>query len=170
MVGQSHREHITCEGYGPGGAAVLVDCCGTDRERTIDGLREVFRNHGGQLGASGSVAYLFTPVGRLAYRAGTPQQPLATVSIQSGAEDLVVNGDGSIEVLTDPRDLDAVRAALAEAGMPPALCELTRRPVATLQISAAEGRQLQALVDALNGLDEVNSVWINAATAGELRS
>ena len=124
-------EEARYEGYGPGGAALMVDCLTDDRSRTVAEVRHAFAEYGGQLGADGSVSYLFNQVGHMIYAPGTDLDHLMAVSLQAGAEDVLVNEDGSLEVLTDPLDFVTVRAQLQADGFPPALSEITQRASTT---------------------------------------
>jgi len=155
-------ESARFEGYGPGGAAVIVDCRTDNRNRAVAELRHVFKRFGGNLGAPGSVAYLFKPVGRMSYPRETQSEALARFGFSAGAEDIVVSPAGSIEVLTDPAELDAVRAQLCGAGFVPARYDVVERASISTPLSGATANAMLGLLQALRALDEVQSVYSNA--------
>jgi transcriptional/translational regulatory protein YebC/TACO1 len=155
-------ESARFEGYGPGGAAVIVDCLTDNRTRTVAELRHVFKTFGGNLGAPGSVAYLFKPVGRMTYLRGTDLQGLMRVGFGAGAEDIVVSSAGSIEVLTDPVEFEAVRAQLASAGFVPTRCDVSERASVLVPLEGAAAYSALALLQALRELDDVQAVYSNA--------
>ena len=155
-------ESARFEGYGPGGAAVIVDCLTDDRARTVAKLRQVFKSYGGNMGAPGSVAYLFKPVGRMTFLRGTDLQGLMSVGFGAGAEDIIVSTSGSVEVLTDPAEFDAVRAQLSSAGFLPASCDTTERAALRLPLAGAAAAAARALLQALSELDGVQAVYSNA--------
>lgn len=149
------------EGYGPGGAAVLIECLTDDGERTRALLRGVFRAHGGYLGAEGSVSYLFHRVGRLGFAANADRARLRQAALEAGAEDVADRGDAGLDVLTDPEDLEAVRAALAGQGWVPVVVEVTERSALTLSLAGGVARQFRALLEALAEVHGVRSVYSN---------
>jgi len=155
-------ESARFEGYGPGGAAVIVDCLTDNRTRTVAELRHVFKTFGGNLGAPGAVAYLFKPVGRMTYLRGTDFEGLVRLGFGAGAEDIVVSAAGSIEVLTDPAEFEAVRAQLSSAGFVPAGCDVTERASLAVPLEGAEAHSILALLHALRRLDGVQGVYSNA--------
>jgi transcriptional/translational regulatory protein YebC/TACO1 len=155
-------ESARFEGYGPGGAAVIVDCLTDNRTRTVAELRHVFKTFGGNLGAPGSVAYLFKPVGRMTYLRGTDLQGLMRLGFGAGAEDIVVSSAGSIEVLTDPVEFEAVRAQFASAGFVPTRCDVTERASVPVPLDGAAAYSALALLQALRELDDVQAVYSNA--------
>jgi len=159
---------VLYEGYGPGDVAVLVECVTADRRRTAAALRHLFRAHGSYLGADGSVAYLFNPVGLLTFAPGTAREPLVGLALEAGAEDVIVNEDGSIEVLTDPIELESVRAALSGAGFAAADVERTLRAWSAIKLSVSEAGELVRLLAALEGQDDVQSVYTNAEIPDEV--
>jgi len=159
---------VLFEGYGPGDVAVLIECVTTDRPRTAATLRQLFADHGGHLGAHGSVGYLFNPVGLLTFAPGTAREPLVGRALEAGAEDVIVNEDASIEVLTDPIELDSIRAALSRAGFAPVDVERTRRASSAIRLSGAHAMQLLRLLAALEGQDDVRSVYTNAEISDEV--
>ena len=126
LDGNDYQE-IRYEGYGPGGTAVMVDCLTDNRNRTVAEIRHAFSKFGGNLGADGSVNYLFNHVGQLVYPPGSDEDAVMEGAIEAGAEDVIVDDDGSIEVLTEPGDFESVRDAMLAAGLEPASAELTMR-------------------------------------------
>ena len=167
-VSAAESHSVRYEGYGPGDCALLVECVPEDRERTAAALRERFERHGGHLGASGSVAYLFNKVGLLTFAPGTAAEPVARCAWQAGAEDVILSADGTLEVLTDPPELSSVRGRLARAGHVPHDALVTWRSAARVELQGAAGTQLLALIEDLLSLTEVRSVHTNAEVAGEL--
>jgi transcriptional/translational regulatory protein YebC/TACO1 len=161
-------EAVRFEGYGPGGAAVLVDCLTRDRGRTGAQVRHAFVAHGGNLGADGSVAYLFNTVGLMAYPPGTDEEQLMQVALEAGAEDVVPNADRSVEVLADPVELDSVCAMLTHRGFAPATKEVTQRAASSLELSGETAERMVQLLHALEGLDEVRDVYSNVEISDEV--
>ncbi len=160
LEGTSYEE-IRYEGYGPGGAAVMVDCLTDNRNRTVSEVRHAFTKHGGSLGATGSVAYLFEQVGLLVYPPGSDEEQIMAAAIDAGATD-VVTTDGSIEVLCEPADFEAVRQAMQAAGLEPEQAEVTMRATTKAEVSGDEAERLLKLLDALDELDDVQQVHSNA--------
>jgi len=158
----SEIQEVTYEGYGPGGVAVLVACMTDNRNRTVSEVRSAFTRHGGNLGAEGSVAYLFNEVGQLTYPPGTGEDALLDAALAAGAEDVVVAPDGSAEVLTAPADFVAVRDALAAAGLEPATAEVTLRAAAGAPLGEEEAARAAKLLESLEELDDVQQVYSNA--------
>jgi transcriptional/translational regulatory protein YebC/TACO1 len=158
-------ESIRCEAYGPGGAALLIDCRTGCRDSTIAQVREVLREHGGYMGARGSVSYLFNEVGRLVFPLGTAATRLAGVAVQAGAEDVI---PASREVLTDPIDLDTVRAALQAAGFVPSSAEVTHRASMTVPLAGDAAISMLHLIEALEDLKDVENVYTNAQIPDEV--
>ena len=159
---------VRYEGYGPGGAAVVVECLTADRGRMGSEVRRTFTRHGGSLGADGSVAYLFNTVGLMSYPPGTDEEQLMLVALEAGAEDVVPNADRSVEVLADPLEFDAVRAVLTHRGFAPAIAEVTQRAAASLALSGAAAESMMQLLDALEQLDEVRDVYSNVEISDEV--
>ncbi|HEY7760842.1 MAG TPA: YebC/PmpR family DNA-binding transcriptional regulator [Burkholderiales bacterium] len=155
-------EEIRYEGYGTGGAAVMVDCLTDNRTRTVADVRYAFSKYGGNLGAEGSVAYLFKHCGLLVFAPGTSEDAVLEAAIEAGAEDAVVNDDGSIEVIAAPQDFPAVRQALEGAGLKPELAELTMKPTTENVLSGEDAARMQRLLDALESLDDVQAVYTSA--------
>ncbi len=155
-------EEIRYEGYGIGGAAVIVDCLTDNRTRTVAEVRHAFSKHGGNLGTDGSVAFMFKHCGQLLFAPGTSEDAVMEAALEAGAEDVIVDDEGTIEVLTGPAELTAVRAALEAKGLKPELAEVTMRPDNQSELAGDEGMRMQKLLDALENLDDVQDVYSNA--------
>ena len=158
----AHYEEIRYEGYGIGGAAVMVDCMTDNKTRTVADVRSTFTKHGGNLGGEGSVAFLFKHCGQLMFAPGTNEDKLMDAAIEAGAEDVVTNDDGSIEVVTAPNDFVAVRSALEKRGFKAALAEVTFKPTTESAMKGDEAARMQKLIDALEGIDDVQEVYTTA--------
>jgi transcriptional/translational regulatory protein YebC/TACO1 len=156
-------ESIRCEAYGPGGAALIVDCRTDSRDRTIARVREVVLAHGGYVGARGSVSYLFNEVGRLVFPPGTDAARLTKVAVQAGAEDVIPAGarQPSLEVLTDPIDFETVRVALQAAGFVPISAQVTYRASITVPLDGEAAASMLHLMEALKDLSDVENVYTN---------
>jgi YebC/PmpR family DNA-binding regulatory protein len=161
-------ERVRYEGYGPGGAAVMVECLTTDRMRVGAEVRRAFVQHGGRLGADGSVSYLFNTVGLLTYPPGTDEERLMQVALEAGAEDVVPSADTSVEVLADPLEFATVRAVLTHHGFAPATAEVTRRAATALQLSGDDGEAMVQLLEALEGLEDAREVYSNVEISDEV--
>jgi YebC/PmpR family DNA-binding regulatory protein len=161
-------EETSYEGYGPGGAAVLVKCLTDNRNRTVAEVRHAFSRHGGNLGADGSVAYLFSHVGQLTYPPGSDEERIMEAAIEAGALDVVTSDDGSVEVLSEPGDFEAVRDKLVLARLAPEHAEVTMRAATRLEVGNVEGEVLLRLLEALEELDDVQQVYCNADIPEEL--
>jgi YebC/PmpR family DNA-binding regulatory protein len=157
-----HYEEVRYEGYGPGGAAVMVDCLTDNRTRTVADVRHAFSKHGGNLGTDGSVAFLFKHCGQIVLAPGTPEDKVMEAAIEAGAEDVLTNEDGSIEVITAPQDFAAVKAALEKAGLKPAFAEVTFKPTTETALKGEDAAKMQKLLDALENLDDVQEVYTTA--------
>ncbi|CAM8624125.1 COG0217 Uncharacterized conserved protein [Burkholderiales bacterium] len=155
-------EEIRYEGYGIGGAAVIVDCLTDNRTRTVAEVRHAFSKHGGNLGTDGSVAFMFKHCGQLLFAPGTSEDAVMEAALEAGAEDVIVDDEGTIEVLTGPAELTAVRAALEAKGLKPELAEVTMRPDNQSELAGDDGMRMQKLLDALENLDDVQDVYSNA--------
>jgi YebC/PmpR family DNA-binding regulatory protein len=155
-------EETRYEGYGPAGVAVMVDCLTDNRNRTVAEVRFAFSKHGGNLGADGSVAYLFEHVGQLTYAAGSDENRVMEAAIEAGASDVVTNDDGSIEVVCAPEDFESVREAMTAAGLEPESAEVTMRASTKVPVSVEEAETLLKMLDALDELDDVQNVYSNA--------
>jgi YebC/PmpR family DNA-binding regulatory protein len=161
LDGASYEE-IRYEGYGIGGAAVIVDCMTDNRTRTVADVRSTFTKHGGNLGGEGAVAFLFKHCGQLVFAPGTSEDQLMEAAIETGAEDVVTNDDGSIEVVTAANDFVAVKSALEKKGFKAALAEVTFKPAAENLMKGDEAARMQRLIDALESLDDVQEVYTTA--------
>lgn len=159
---------IRYEGYGPGGTAVMVDCMTDNRNRTVADVRHAFSKFGGNLGADGSVNYLFNNVGLLTYPAGSDEDAIMEAAIEAGAEDVVVDADGSIEVLTEPADFEAVRDAMRDSGLSPENAELTMRASTSAELDAGAAGSMIKLLDMLEELDDVQNVYSNADISDDI--
>lgn len=158
----SDYEEIRYEGYGPSGVAFIVDCLSDNRNRTVADVRHAFTKSGGNLGQSGSVAYLFSSLGVLLYPPGLDEDRVMEAALEAGAEDVVVEDDGSIEVLTTAEDYVAVKQAMTEAGLEPEDSELTMRASTNTELDLESAQKLLKMVDMLEGLDDVQDVYHNA--------
>ncbi len=156
-------EEIRYEGYGIGGAAIIVDTMTDNRVRTVAEVRHAFSKFGGNMGTEGSVAFQFKHCGQMVFAPGASEDKLMDVALEAGADDVLVDDDGAIEVLTAPTDLESVRQALDNAGMKPELAEVTMRAENPLDLSADDMARMQKLLDVLEDLDDVQAVYHNAA-------
>jgi YebC/PmpR family DNA-binding regulatory protein len=161
LEGVSYEE-VRYEGYGPGGAAVIADCLTDNRTRTVAEVRHAFAKHGGNLGSDGSVAFLFKHCGQFVFAPGASEERIMEAALEAGAEDVVANEDGSVEVLCTPVDFDAVRAALEKAGLKPELAEVTLKPTSEAALAGADAQRLRSLLEALESLDDVQDVYTTA--------
>ena len=159
---------IRYEGYGPGGAAVMVDCLTDNRNRTVAEVRHAFSKFGGNLGADGSVNYLFNNVGQLLYPAGSDEDAVMEAAIEAGAEDVVIDDDHSIEVLTDPGEFEAVRNRMIKAGHKPEDAQLTMRASTSAELGIKEATSMIKLLEVLEDLDDVQEVYSNAEISDDL--
>jgi YebC/PmpR family DNA-binding regulatory protein len=158
----SNYEEIRYEGYGIGGAAVIVDCMTDNRTRTVADVRHAFSKHGGNLGTDGSVAFMFRHCGQILFAPGTSEDRVMEAAIEAGAEDVLTDEEGGIEVVCAPGDFAAVRAALEHAGLNPDVAEITMRPDSTSALAGDDAERMQKLLDALENLDDVQQVYTNA--------
>ena len=156
-------EEIRYEGYGISGAAIIVDTMTDNRVRTVAEVRHAFSKFGGNMGTEGSVAFQFRHCGQMVFAPGTSEDTLMDVALEAGADDVLVDDDGAIEVLTAPADLEPVRQALDNAGMKPELAEVTMRAENPIDLSADDMARMQKLLDVLEDLDDVQAVYHNAA-------
>jgi len=156
-------EEVRYEGYGPGGAAVIADCLTDNRTRTVAEIRHAFTKNGGNLGADGSVAFLFKHCGQFVFAPGASEDKLMEAALEAGADDVVTNDDGSIEVLSAPADFESVKAALDKAGLKPEVAEITMKPASETALGGAEAARMKNLLEALEGLDDVQDVYTTAA-------
>lgn len=156
-------EEIRYEGYGVGGVAVMVDCMTDNRNRTAGEVRHGFSKNGGNLGAAGSVAYLFNQIGVLSFSPDVNEEKLMEAALEAGAEDVVADEDGSAEVLASPEDYHAVKSALAAAGFEPEHAEVTQRASTLVRIEDSEtAASIVKMIDMLEDLDDVQAVYTNA--------
>src|SRR5574343_1357960 len=155
-------EEIRYEGYGIGGAAIIVDTMTDNRVRTVAEVRHAFSKHGGNLGTEGSVAFQFKHCGQLIFAPGTSEDQVMEVALEAGAEDVVTDDEGAIEVLTSPGDFEAVKNALEAAGLTPEMAEVTMRPENTIALAGEDAAKMQKLLDVLEDLDDVQNVFHNA--------
>src|SRR5574339_22657 len=161
LEGVSYEE-IRYEGYGPGGAAVIVDCLTDNRTRTVAEVRHAFTKNGGNMGSDGSVSYLFKHCGQFVFAPGASEEKVMDAALEAGAEDVVANDDGSIEVVCAPNDFHAVRAALDKAGLKPELAEVTMKPLNEVALAGGEAQRMRSLLDALESLDDAQDVYTTA--------
>ncbi|MEI6484024.1 MAG: YebC/PmpR family DNA-binding transcriptional regulator [Betaproteobacteria bacterium] len=158
-----HYEEIRYEGYGIGGVALMVDTMTDNKVRTVAEVRHALSKHGGNLGTDGSVAFQFKHCGQLILAPGTSEDAVMEIALEAGAQDVLTDEDGAIEVLTDPAEFEAVKAALDKAGMPPAMAEITYRADISIDLSEEDQIKMQKIIDALEDLDDVQEVYHNAA-------
>lgn len=158
----SDYEEIRYEGYGPAGVALIVDCLSDNRNRTVAEVRHAFTKAGGNLGQSGSVAYLFDNVGVLLYSPEHDEDSVMEAALEAGAEDVIVADDGSIEVLTAAEDYVAVKQAMTDAGLEPGDSDLTMRASTNTELTLEDAQKVLRLVDLLEGSDDVQDVYYNA--------
>jgi transcriptional/translational regulatory protein YebC/TACO1 len=156
------------EGYGPGGAAVLIECITDDSNRTRADLRQAFSDFGGHLGAEGSVSYLFNHVGLMTYPPGTDEERLIHAALEAGAEDVVANSDRSIEVLADPMEFETVCAILTDRGFVPAAAEVTERASLTTPLSGEPAERMVRLLESLEERPDVRNVYSNVEISDEV--
>lgn len=155
-------EEVRYEGYGIGGAAVMVDCLTDHRTRTVADVRHAFTKHGGNLGTDGSVAFLFKHCGQFLFAPGANEEKVLEAALEAGAEDVVTHDDGSIEVICEPGRFAAVKAALARARLEPEVAEVTMKAATEVVLSGEDGARMRKLLDALEDLDDVQNVYTTA--------
>lgn len=161
LDGASYEE-IRYEGYGIGGAAVIVDCLTDNRTRTVAEVRHAFSKHGGNLGTDGSVAFMFRHCGQLLFAPGTSEERVMEAAIEAGAEDVITDDEGGLEVITTPADFAPVKAALEKAGLKADVAEVTMRAETPAPLAGEDAQSMQKLLDALENLDDVQQVYTNA--------
>ncbi|HEX9851871.1 MAG TPA: YebC/PmpR family DNA-binding transcriptional regulator [Woeseiaceae bacterium] len=161
-------QEIRYEGYGPGGTAVIVDVLTDNRNRTVADVRHAFSKFGGNLGAGGSVNYLFNQVGLLSYPTGSDEDRVMEAAIEAGAEDVIVDPDRSIEVLTDPGDFEGVRDAMRKAGLEPESSELTMRASISADLDLETASAMVRMLEMLEDLDDVQNVYSNADISSDI--
>jgi len=161
LEGVSYEE-IRYEGYGIGGAAIIVDCMTDNRVRTVAEVRHAFSKYGGNMGTEGSVAFQFKHCGQFVFAPGTSEDKVMEVALEAGADDVITDDDGAIEVLCAPPQFEAVKAALEAAGLNPELAEVTMRAENTIALAGDDAQRMQKLLDVLEELDDTQAVFHNA--------
>ena len=161
-------DEIRYEGYGPGGTAVMVDCMTDNRNRTASEVRHAFSKLGGNLGTDGSVGYLFTKQGIISFAAGLDEDSVMDAALEAGAEDVVTNDDGSIDVIATPESFAEVKDALIEAGFQPVNDEITYTASTNAVLEEADADKLLRMIDMLEDLDDVQNVYTNAEISDEI--
>ncbi len=164
----ANYEEIRYEGYGPGGIAVLADCMTDNRNRTVSEVRHAFTKAGGNLGTDGSVSYMFNKIGTLLFDAGSNEDEIMEIALDAGAEDIVNEEDGSLEVITTPERFAEVKLALKEAGHEPMAAEITMRADLLTAVDVDTAEKLLRLIDVLEDLDDVQEVYFNADIPDEV--
>ncbi len=162
LEGASYEE-IRYEGYGIGGAAIIVDTMTDNRVRTVAEVRHAFSKYGGNLGTEGSVAFQFRHVGQFFFAPGTSEDQVMEVALEAGADDVITDDDGAIEVLCDPGAFEAVKQALEAAGLTPETAEVTLRADSSIDLAGDDAARMQKLLDVLEDLDDVQAVYHNAS-------
>ena len=161
LEGVSYEE-IRYDGYGIGGAAIIIDTMTDNRVRTVAEVRHAFSKYGGNMGTEGSVAFQFKHCGQLVFAPGTDEDKVMELALEAGAEDVISDEEGAIEVLTPPADFEAVKNALEAAGLKPELAEVTMRAENTIELTGDDAARMQKLIDVLEDLDDVQAVFHNA--------
>ena len=161
LEGVSYEE-IRYEGYGIGGAAIIVDTMTDNRVRTVADVRHAFSKYGGNMGTEGSVAFQFKNVGQIVFAPGASEDKVMEVALEAGADDVITDEAGAIEVLTEPGAFEAVRDALTAAGLQPELAEVTMRADSSIDLAGEDAQKMQKLLDVLEDLDDVQNVYHNA--------
>jgi YebC/PmpR family DNA-binding regulatory protein len=164
LEGVSYEE-IRYEGYGIGGAAIIVDCMTDNRVRTVAEVRHAFSKYGGNMGAEGSVAFQFRHCGQFVFAPGTNEDKVMEVALEAGADDVITDDDGAIEVLCAPPQFEAVKATLEAAGLKPELAEVTMRAANTVALAGDEAQRMHKLLDVIEDLDDVQALYHNAEIA-----
>jgi YebC/PmpR family DNA-binding regulatory protein len=161
LEGVSYEE-IRYEGYGINGAAIIIDCLTDNKQRAVMDVRHALSKHGGNLGTDGSVAFMFKHCGSLVFEPGTSEDKVMEVALEAGAEDVVTNDDGSIEVITPPADFVGIKEALEAAGLKAVMGEVTMKPDAEVIFTGEDAVKMQKILDALEDLDDVQDVYTSA--------
>jgi YebC/PmpR family DNA-binding regulatory protein len=156
-------EEVRYEGYGIGGAAIIVDCMTDNKVRTVAEVRHAFLKNGGNMGTEGSVAFQFKHCGQLIFAPGTSEDKVMEVALEAGAEDVITDDDGAIEVLTAYPEFEAVKAALEAAGLVAEVAGVTMRPENTIELTGEDAERMQKLIDVLEDLDDTQDLFHNAA-------
>lgn len=158
-----HYEEVRYEGYGIGGAAIIVDCMTDNKVRTVAEVRHAFSKHGGNMGTEGSVAFQFKHCGQLIYAPGVSEDKVMELALDAGADDVITDDDGAIEVLTPYTDFEKVKNALEAAGLTAEVAEVTMRAENSIELSGEDALKMQKLLDILEDLDDTQDVFHNAA-------
>ncbi|MBW6494097.1 MAG: YebC/PmpR family DNA-binding transcriptional regulator [Burkholderiaceae bacterium] len=158
----ANYEEIRYEGYGVGGAAIIVDCLTDNRTRTVADVRHAFSKNGGNLGTDGSVAFMFKHCGQFLFPPGTSEEAVMEAAVAAGAEDVIGDDEGGVEVICAPADFAKVKDALAKAGLKAEIAEVTMKALTETEFSGEDGESLQNLLDVLENLDDVQQVYTNA--------
>ena len=158
-----HYEEVRYEGYGIGGAAIIVDCMTDNRVRTVAVVRHAFLKHGGNMGTEGSVAFQFKHCGQLIFAPGVSEDKVMEIALEAGAQDVITDEDSAIEVLTAYTDFEKVKNALEAAGLTPDMAEVTLRADNNIELSGDDAQKMQRLLDVLEDLDDTQNVFHNAA-------
>ncbi len=161
LEGVSYEE-IRYEGYGPSGIAIMMDCLTDNKNRTVAAVRNVFTKRGGNMGTDGSVSYLFHKKGIISYATGTDEDVVMEAALDAGADDIVTNDDGTVDVFTAPEDYAAVKDALDASGLEAVSAEVTMHPETTADLDVSDARKALAMIDAFEELDDVQDVYSNA--------
>ena len=164
----ANYEEIRYEGYGPGGTAVMVDCMTDNRNRTVSEVRHAFTKCGGNLGTDGSVAYMFKKTGILSYPAGLDEDRIIDAALEAGADDVLSNEDGSVEVITSPEEFMTVKQAMKAAGLKAESAEIIQKPDTETEVSFEDAEKIINLIDTLEDLDDVQEVHSNADFSDEV--
>ena len=158
-----HYDEVRYEGYGVGGAAIIVDCLTDNHVRTVAEVRHAFSKHGGHMGTAGSVAFQFKHCGQMIFAPGTSEDKVMEVALDAGADDVITHDDGAIEVLTPYTEFETVKNALEAAGLKPELAEVTMRADNVIDMTGGDAASMQKLLDVLEDLDDTQNVFHNAA-------
>lgn len=161
-------EEVVYEGYGPNGVAVLVECLTDNRNRTVSEVRHAFSKNGGNLGTSGSVAYLFSKIGLLTYPKGSDEDAIMEAALEAGADDVVTNEDGTIDVTTPFESFMSVKESMSEAGFPPEHADVMMQASTNVDMDLENAQTIVKLVDMLEDLDDVQNVHTNADFSEEV--
>ncbi|MBT3277103.1 YebC/PmpR family DNA-binding transcriptional regulator [Candidatus Thioglobus sp.] len=167
LEGENYDE-VRYEGYGLGGTAIMVDTLTDNRNRTVADVRHAFTKHGGNLGTDGSVSYLFTKQGFISFATGANEDAIMEAALDAGADDVVTNDDGSIDVLTSPEDFFTVKDALTEAGLESSHAEVTMEPANRVELNLGDAEKFMKLIDRLEDLDDTQEVYHNADISDEV--
>ncbi|RKZ85947.1 MAG: YebC/PmpR family DNA-binding transcriptional regulator [Gammaproteobacteria bacterium] len=167
LEGVSYEE-IRYEGYGPSGIAIMMDCMTDNKNRTVAAVRNVFTKRGGNMGTDGSVSYLFHKKGIISYAGGTDEDVVMEAALEAGAEDIITNDDGTVDVFTTPEEYAAVKDALDASGLEAVSSEVTMHPETTVTLDVKDAEKALAMIDAFEDLDDVQDVYSNADFSDEV--